>query len=98
MHLPGRLLIQWTLKLLQTTTTLLKSPWVSFGDVCFFAFRDVTNSPLVTPTDIASMENKLQSDQYHTIKDFERDAQLIFDNCRTYNDPSTTYVKSAQTN
>ncbi|TLD16825.1 uncharacterized protein PgNI_00317 [Pyricularia grisea] len=47
------------------------------------------------PMDLSTMENKLEMDQYPTPEDFIRDAKLIFDNCRKYNNESTPYAKSA---
>ncbi|KAL2165546.1 hypothetical protein VTH06DRAFT_848 [Thermothelomyces fergusii] len=47
------------------------------------------------PMDLSTMESKLEADQYNTPEDFIRDAKLIFDNCRKYNNESTPYAKSA---
>lgn len=47
------------------------------------------------PMDLSTMESKLEADQYSTPEDFIRDARLIFDNCRKYNNESTPYAKSA---
>ncbi|EQB51886.1 hypothetical protein CGLO_08526 [Colletotrichum gloeosporioides Cg-14] len=47
------------------------------------------------PMDLSTMETKLEADQYATPEDFIRDAKLIFDNCRKYNNESTPYAKSA---
>ncbi|CAI6090346.1 unnamed protein product [Clonostachys chloroleuca] len=47
------------------------------------------------PMDLSTMENKLEADQYSTPEDFIRDARLIFENCRKYNNESTPYAKSA---
>ncbi|KAG5921896.1 histone acetyltransferase [Claviceps africana] len=47
------------------------------------------------PMDLSTMENKLEADQYATPEDFTRDAKLIFDNCRKYNNENTPYAKSA---
>ncbi|KAL2755769.1 hypothetical protein ACRALDRAFT_2027453 [Sodiomyces alcalophilus JCM 7366] len=47
------------------------------------------------PMDLSTMESKLEADQYATPEDFIRDAKLIFDNCRKYNNESTPYAKSA---
>ncbi|TPX09271.1 uncharacterized protein E0L32_009463 [Thyridium curvatum] len=47
------------------------------------------------PMDLSTMESKLEADQYATPEDFIRDAKLIYDNCRKYNNESTPYAKSA---
>ncbi|RYC57840.1 hypothetical protein CHU98_g8372 [Xylaria longipes] len=47
------------------------------------------------PMDLSTMETKLEADQYTTPEEFIRDARLIFDNCRKYNNESTPYAKSA---
>ncbi|KAK4041549.1 histone acetyltransferase [Parachaetomium inaequale] len=47
------------------------------------------------PMDLSTMETKLEADQYTTPEDFIRDAKLIFDNCRKYNNETTPYAKSA---
>ncbi|KAI3539617.1 hypothetical protein CPAR01_01215 [Colletotrichum paranaense] len=47
------------------------------------------------PMDLSTMETKLEADQYATPEDFIRDAKLVFDNCRKYNNESTPYAKSA---
>ena len=47
------------------------------------------------PMDLSTMEEKLEKDCYQTPEDFVKDAQLIFDNCRKYNNETTPYAKSA---
>ncbi len=47
------------------------------------------------PMDLSTMEDKHERDQYPTPEDFIRDAKLIFDNCRKYNNETTPYAKSA---
>ena len=47
------------------------------------------------PMDLATMEEKHEKDMYPTPEDFIRDAKLIFDNCRKYNNETTPYAKSA---
>ncbi|KAI1091624.1 Bromodomain-containing protein [Rostrohypoxylon terebratum] len=47
------------------------------------------------PMDLSTMETKLEADQYGTPEEFIKDAKLIFDNCRKYNNESTPYAKSA---
>jgi histone acetyltransferase len=47
------------------------------------------------PMDLATTENRLEADQYTTPEDFVKDARLIFDNCREYNNENTPYAKSA---
>ncbi|KAI8993065.1 hypothetical protein BD414DRAFT_483199 [Trametes punicea] len=47
------------------------------------------------PMDLSTMEHKLETNQYPDVDAFLDDAQLIFDNCRTYNPEDTVYHKSA---
>jgi histone acetyltransferase len=47
------------------------------------------------PMDLSTMEVKLEADNYATPEDFIRDAKLIFDNCRKYNNDTTPYAKCA---
>ena len=47
------------------------------------------------PMDLSTMEAKLEADNYAIPEDFVRDAKLIFDNCRKYNNETTPYAKSA---
>ena len=47
------------------------------------------------PMDLSTMEEKHEKDLYPTPEDFIRDARLIFDNCRRYNNETTAYAKSA---
>lgn len=47
------------------------------------------------PMDLSTMEAKLEADQYSTPEEFIKDAKLIFDNCRKYNNETTPYAKSA---
>ena len=41
------------------------------------------------------MELKLDTNQYPNIEAFLADAQLVFDNCRTYNPDDSIYHKNA---
>lgn len=47
------------------------------------------------PMDLATMEEKHEKDLYPNPEDFIRDAKLVFDNCRKYNNESTPYAKAA---
>lgn len=47
------------------------------------------------PMDLTTMESKLDKDQYETVDQFVYDARLIFNNCRSYNNETTTYYKNA---
>ncbi|OGM46905.1 histone acetyltransferase GCN5 [Aspergillus bombycis] len=47
------------------------------------------------PMDLSTMEEKHEKDMYPTPQDFIKDAMLIFDNCRRYNNENTPYAKSA---
>ena len=41
------------------------------------------------------MEHKVDNNQYPTVDDFVRDAQLVFNNCRLYNEEGSIYHKCA---
>ncbi|KAI6713585.1 histone acetyltransferase GCN5 [Diplocarpon mali] len=47
------------------------------------------------PMDLSTMERKLEADNYPTPEDFIKDAKLVFDNCRKYNNETTPYAKCA---
>ncbi|KAL0579158.1 histone acetyltransferase [Marasmius crinis-equi] len=47
------------------------------------------------PMDFGTMEHKLDNNQYTTVEDFVRDAHLVFDNCRLYNEEGSIYHKCA---
>ncbi|KAG4305193.1 hypothetical protein PORY_001363 [Pneumocystis oryctolagi] len=47
------------------------------------------------PMDLSTMEFKLENDQYDSVESFLYDAKLIFNNCRSYNNETTTYYKNA---
>ncbi|KAI9596556.1 putative histone acetyltransferase [Syncephalis fuscata] len=50
---------------------------------------------ITEPMDLTRMEAKVDAEEYTSRDNFIRDAQLIFDNCRTYNGNDTTYYKCA---
>ncbi|KAK1233163.1 histone acetyltransferase [Marasmius sp. AFHP31] len=47
------------------------------------------------PMDFSTMEHKLDNNQYTAVDDFVRDAQLVFNNCRLYNEEGSIYHKCA---
>jgi histone acetyltransferase len=47
------------------------------------------------PMDLSTMEQKLEANQYPSLRGFIDDAQLIFDNCRQYNGEGSSYGKNA---
>lgn len=47
------------------------------------------------PMDLSTMEEKHEKDMYPTPQEFIKDAKLIFENCRRYNNETTPYAKSA---
>ncbi|KAK9447283.1 uncharacterized protein V1518DRAFT_387264 [Limtongia smithiae] len=47
------------------------------------------------PMDLSTMEQRLESDAYQTMEEFLHDARLIYNNCRQYNNETTTYYKNA---
>ncbi|GAA5932180.1 hypothetical protein JCM1841_001219 [Sporobolomyces salmonicolor] len=68
-----------------------------------WAFANPVNAEEVTdyynvieePMDLATMESKLEGNSYETLDQFLYDARLIFNNCRSYNDAQSNYVKNA---
>ncbi|KAJ5217221.1 hypothetical protein N7468_010229 [Penicillium chermesinum] len=50
---------------------------------------------ILEPMDLSTMEEKHEQDMYPTPQDFIKDATLIFDNCRRYNNETTPYAKCA---
>ncbi|GAA6060749.1 hypothetical protein JCM10212_003793 [Sporobolomyces blumeae] len=68
-----------------------------------WAFANPVNAQEVTdyydvikePMDFATMESKLEANAYATLDAFIYDARLIFNNCRSYNDNQSNYVKNA---
>lgn len=47
------------------------------------------------PMDLVTMESKLENDRYPSLQDFVYDARLVYNNCRSYNNETTTYYKNA---
>ncbi|KAF7790346.1 hypothetical protein EIP86_001301 [Pleurotus ostreatoroseus] len=54
-------------------------------------YLDVVKQPM----DFHTMEHKLDHNQYPNLDTFLTDAQLVFDNCRTYNAEGSLYHKNA---
>ncbi len=52
---------------------------------------------LRTTPDFRTMEHKLEDNQYADMEALVKDANLVFKNCRTYNQEASTYVRSANT-
>lgn len=57
---------------------------------------------ITNPMDLSTMETKLENNQYETVDDMVKDAQLgtcvayaVFDNCKLYNPASSPYAKCA---
>ncbi|ORZ38898.1 Bromodomain-containing protein [Catenaria anguillulae PL171] len=46
------------------------------------------------PMDLRTLEQNIEADRYHSLESFGRDVQKIFDNCRTFNEPTTKYYKA----
>lgn len=75
-----------------TTTSSSRSPWVSLllPDRC--RPLSLTCAPCSRASDLSTMEYKLDSNLYPTLDDFIADASLIYNNCRAYNPPDSTFV------
>ena len=41
------------------------------------------------------MEHKLESKQYSSLDEFVKDARLVFENCRVYNQEGSIYARNA---
>ncbi|TFY76343.1 hypothetical protein EWM64_g7667 [Hericium alpestre] len=50
---------------------------------------------IAQPMDLSTMEHKLETGQYAGLDAFLGDAQLVFDNCRFYNQEGSIYWKNA---
>ena len=50
---------------------------------------------ITEPMDLETMEKRLEEDAYATPDDFVRDAKLVFNNCKRYNNDTTSYWKNA---
>lgn len=50
---------------------------------------------IATPMDLATMDTKLEAEQYEDVRQFADDLFLVVKNCRSFNDPDTTYYKNA---
>ena len=50
---------------------------------------------ITSPMDLSTMESKLEGDRYGSLPEFIADFNLIIANCRTFNDPDTSYCKNA---
>lgn len=50
---------------------------------------------LTFPSDFSTMEHKLDTNQYSTLKAFLDDVQLVFHNCKLYNPEASRYHKNA---
>ncbi|KAJ1655491.1 histone acetyltransferase [Dispira simplex] len=50
---------------------------------------------ITQPMDLTTLENNVEAEMYPTMREFAKDTQKIFDNCRTYNAENTVYYKCA---
>lgn len=50
---------------------------------------------ITEPMDLETMEKRLEEDAYSSPEDFVKDAKLVFNNCRRYNNDTTSYWKNA---
>jgi hypothetical protein len=57
--------------------------------------RLILISHMLCQPDLSTMEHKLETNQYSSLRGFIDDAQLIFDNCRLYNPEGSVYAKNA---
>lgn len=62
--------------------------------------KSLLNLPLVhnltsRSIDFATMEHKLDTNQYPNLDTFLADAKLVFDNCRAYNSEGSSYNRNA---
>ncbi|KAG8924226.1 histone acetyltransferase [Tulasnella sp. 417] len=47
------------------------------------------------PMDFSTMEDKLEHNKYPTFNDFVEDANLVFSNCKKYNNEHSVYARNA---
>lgn len=50
---------------------------------------------ITSPMDLSTIEEKLEKDQYSAPRELVADLELIFSNCKKYNDATTVYTKCA---
>lgn len=55
------------------------------------SYQDIIKHPM----DLETIDKKLEQDSFHQFEEFASDIHLITSNCRTFNDPDTTYYKNA---
>ncbi|KIL65927.1 hypothetical protein M378DRAFT_10508 [Amanita muscaria Koide BX008] len=48
-----------------------------------------------SPMDLKTMEHKLDTERYPSLDDFVKDAHLVFENCRVYNQEGSIYARNA---
>ncbi|XP_075973606.1 TATA-box binding protein associated factor 1 isoform X2 [Anticarsia gemmatalis] len=53
-------------------------------------------SVIKKPIDMETMGKKIQAHKYHSRNDFLRDIQLLVDNCRAYNGPTSQFTRQAE--
>lgn len=100
--LPGHSCSPSTRKKSQITTRSSHIPWVRPSPLlssslfsCLASRISRGNTDTHTRTDFSTMEHKLDTNQYTDTDAFLDDAQLVFDNCRSYNPEDTVYHKCA---
>jgi histone acetyltransferase len=74
---------------------VIKEPMGKKSSLWFLITRlpPLTNG--ISSLDISALEANVENDVYSTMDMFIKDAQKIFDNCRTYNAETTSYAKCA---
>jgi histone acetyltransferase len=61
-------------------------------------YYEVIKNPMgevVFNTDLRTLSENIENNKYNTLDEFKNDVNLIWTNCRTYNEDGSTYVKCA---
>ena len=87
----------WIQTKFQTITKWSKNQWVRQIFLwIFFYWWIVLYIFLISLADLSSVERKVNNGQYTKLCEFIGDVMRIFENCRFFNQPNTSIMKSAQ--
>ncbi|KAG7302944.1 hypothetical protein JYU34_012938 [Plutella xylostella] len=82
--------------LLTTKLKIMPEAWPFLKPVNKKQVKDYY-SVIKRPIDMETMGKKIQAHKYHSRAEFLRDIQLLVDNCRAYNGPTSQFTRQAET-